>query len=77
MHYVTPELDGGPAIGQARVPVLPGDDVETLAARVLEQEHLLLPGVVDLFARGRVELDGSGQVRLDGAPMDAPLTLAG
>jgi phosphoribosylglycinamide formyltransferase-1 len=74
VHFVTRELDGGPAIGQARVPVLPDDDEETLAARVLEREHVLLPGVVDLIARGRVKLDDSGQVLLDGTPLDAPLS---
>ncbi len=42
IHHVTPELDGGPAIAQARVPVLPGDDADTLAARVLAEEHRLL-----------------------------------
>ncbi len=42
VHEVTTELDAGPIVAQARVPVLPGDDVETLAARVLEEEHRLL-----------------------------------
>ncbi|MGL5362154.1 MAG: phosphoribosylglycinamide formyltransferase [Bosea sp. (in: a-proteobacteria)] len=43
VHWVVPELDAGPVIAQARVPVLPGDKEETLAARVLVQEHLLYP----------------------------------
>ena len=43
MHFVEPELDAGPIIAQARVPVLPGDDAETLAARVLVEEHKLYP----------------------------------
>ncbi len=42
VHEVTPELDGGPILAQARVPVLPGDDAETLAARALVEEHRLL-----------------------------------
>jgi phosphoribosylglycinamide formyltransferase-1 len=46
VHEVTEELDFGPIHGQARVPVLPGDTPETLAARVLEAEHRLLPAVV-------------------------------
>jgi len=46
VHFVTAELDDGPVILQARVPVLPGDDADTLAARVLEQEHLLYPAAI-------------------------------
>ncbi len=52
VHLVTPELDAGPILGQARVPVLPGDTSDTLAARVLTQEHLLDPQVLRRFAQG-------------------------
>ncbi len=52
VHLVTPELDAGPILGQARVPVLPGDTAETLAARVLVQEHRLYPAVLRRFAQG-------------------------
>lgn len=52
VHLVTPELDAGPILGQARVPILPGDTPETLAARVLEQEHRLYPMVLRRFASG-------------------------
>lgn len=52
VHLVTPELDAGPVLGQARVPVLPGDTAETLAARVLIQEHRLYPEVLRRFASG-------------------------
>jgi phosphoribosylglycinamide formyltransferase 1 len=52
VHLVTPELDCGPILGQARVRVLPGDTPETLAARVLEQEHRLYPAVLRRFAAG-------------------------
>ena len=52
VHLVTPELDAGPILGQARVPVLPGDSAETLAARVLAQEHRLYPQVLRRFAHG-------------------------
>ena len=52
VHLVTPELDAGPILGQARVPVLPGDTSDTLAARVLTQEHLLYPQVLRRFAQG-------------------------
>lgn len=52
VHEVTPELDAGPILGQARVPVLPGDTPDTLAARVLAQEHVLYPAVLRRFAAG-------------------------
>jgi len=52
VHLVTPELDAGPILGQARVPVLPGDTEATLAARVLEAEHRLYPAVLRRFAAG-------------------------
>jgi phosphoribosylglycinamide formyltransferase-1 len=52
VHEVTPVLDDGPLLGQARVPILPGDTAETLAARVLVQEHRLYPAVLRRFARG-------------------------
>tara|TARA_R100000322_G_scaffold1819_9_gene1923 strand:- start:14003 stop:14593 length:591 start_codon:yes stop_codon:yes gene_type:complete len=52
VHEVTAELDGGPILGQARVPALPDDTAETLAARVLPFEHRLYPAVLDRFARG-------------------------
>jgi phosphoribosylglycinamide formyltransferase 1 len=51
VHIVTEELDGGEVLGQAEVPVLPGDTAETLAARVLEQEHLLYPRVLAAFVQ--------------------------
>ncbi|TCO80696.1 phosphoribosylglycinamide formyltransferase-1 [Plasticicumulans lactativorans] len=74
IHFVTAELDGGPVFLQARVPVLPGDDAGTLAARVLEQEHRLYPLAIRWFAEGRVRQDGD-RVRFDGALLDAPLPL--
>lgn len=52
VHEVTPVLDDGPILGQARVPVLPGDTSDTLAARVLVQEHRLYPAVLRRFAMG-------------------------
>jgi len=52
VHEVTPALDDGPILGQARVPVLPGDTARSLAARVLEQEHVLYPLVLRRFAEG-------------------------
>jgi phosphoribosylglycinamide formyltransferase-1 len=52
VHEVTEELDGGPVLGQARVPILPGDTPDTLAARVLTREHQLYPAVLRRFAMG-------------------------
>ncbi|WP_299614473.1 phosphoribosylglycinamide formyltransferase [uncultured Tateyamaria sp.] len=52
VHLVTPELDDGPILGQARVPVLEGDTPDDLAARVLTQEHRLYPAVLRRFAAG-------------------------
>jgi phosphoribosylglycinamide formyltransferase-1 len=64
IHYVTEDVDGGPIIAQATVPVLEDDDVESLSARILEQEHRLLPRVVRLIAEGQVHLEGR-RVRID------------
>lgn len=58
VHFVTPELDCGPIIAQAAVPVGPDDDADTLAARVLAAEHRLLPQAVADFVAGRLVLDG-------------------
>ena len=58
VHEVIPDLDAGPILGQARVPVLPGDTPDSLAARVLVQEHILYPAVLKRFASGdRTPLD--------------------
>ncbi|HCB14791.1 MAG TPA: phosphoribosylglycinamide formyltransferase [Gammaproteobacteria bacterium] len=74
IHFVTAELDGGPVIVQARVPVLPDDDPDRLAARVLEQEHRLYPQAIGWFAEGRLRLEGE-QVWFDGKPLMKPLRL--
>jgi phosphoribosylglycinamide formyltransferase 1 len=65
VHFVTPELDGGPAVIQAQVDVLPTDTEMSLAQRVLQQEHLIYPMAVRWFAEQRLMLDGS-RARLDG-----------
>lgn len=67
VHFVTEELDGGPIIAQTRVPVLAGDGPDTLAARVLEREHVILPRTLAWFAARRVSLDGD-RVLIDGVP---------
>ncbi|KAB2932089.1 MAG: phosphoribosylglycinamide formyltransferase [Candidatus Contendobacter sp.] len=74
IHFVTAELDGGPVIVQAKVPVLPGDDPDTLAARVLEQEHRLYPLAIRWFAEGRLRLAGE-QVLFDDQPLVKPLRM--
>ena len=63
-HFVTPDLDRGPIIAQAVVPVFDGDDETRLASRVLEEEHKLLPRVVRWFAEGRLRIVG-GRVSVD------------
>jgi phosphoribosylglycinamide formyltransferase-1 len=74
VHFVTPELDGGPVIAQAHIPIHPGDDEETLASRLLAQEHRLIVACVDAIARGRVRLRDSA-VQWNGAPAMQPLRL--
>ncbi|MEP7240515.1 MAG: phosphoribosylglycinamide formyltransferase [Devosia sp.] len=56
VHFVTPGMDEGPIIAQARVPVLPGDTADVLAARVLAEEHRLYPKALAMLARGEIAL---------------------
>ena len=65
VHFVTAELDGGPAIVQARVPILPGDDANLLAKRVQRQEHLIYPLAVKWFALGLLAMQ-EGKALLNG-----------
>ena len=58
VHFVVPEVDAGPIILQAVVPIEQGDTAETLAARILEKEHLVYPKAVKLFAQGRLSIEG-------------------
>ncbi|MGH8781385.1 phosphoribosylglycinamide formyltransferase [Paraburkholderia sp.] len=58
VHFVTPQLDHGPIVAQAVVPVQAGDDAVALAARVLAVEHILYPRAVRWFVEGRLALDG-------------------
>lgn len=73
VHYVTPELDAGPIIAQAAVPVHAHDTPDTLAARVLEKEHTLYPFAVRLIAEGRVQLYSGRVVFNDVADTDGVL----
>lgn len=70
VHLVSADLDAGPIVAQAAVPVLPGDTAERLAARVLVQEHRIYPLALALLAAGRVRVE-NGRVLLD-APLPDP-----
>jgi phosphoribosylglycinamide formyltransferase-1 len=76
VHLVTPDLDSGPIVAQAVVPVLTGDTEETLSARILRQEHRLYPLAVRWFAEGRVRQAGE-QVEVTGVPPGATLLFSG
>lgn len=73
VHFVRPAMDEGPIITQAAVPVSPADDAETLAARVLEQEHRLYPLAVRLIAEGRVTVRGERAEIAGAAPPQGSL----
>lgn len=76
VHFVTPELDGGPVIAQAEIPLARGETPAALAARLLPHEHRLLVASVGLFADGRIALRDD-TVLCDGRPLAAPLKLTG
>jgi phosphoribosylglycinamide formyltransferase-1 len=75
VQVVDQGTDSGPILIQAAVPVLDGDSEETLAARILEQEHRCYPRAIALWAQGRVQIDGRS-VRIAGAAGDPGRTLA-
>lgn len=68
VHFVTAELDGGPAAIQAVVPVVASDDAASLAARVQQQEHIIYPMAVRWFCEGRLVMNAN-RVLLDGEPL--------
>ena len=72
VHFVTAELDGGPLILQAAVPILAGDDVTSLSARVHAQEHIIYPMTISWLASRRLLWNG-GSPTLDGVPLRAPV----
>ena len=74
VHFVTPRLDSGPILAQAAVPVLPSDTEDTLAARVLVQEHRIYPMAVKWVALGQARLRSDGKVAFDPA-VDAGASL--
>lgn len=82
VHYVTHDMDAGPIIAQAAVPVLPGDDADALSARVLKAEHQLYPQALRMVAAGDVAMQGERTVLLrseayahDAQMLIAPLPL--
>lgn len=72
VHFVTPELDSGPVVLQATVPILPDDNEAQLEARVVEQELHIYPQAVRWFAEGRLRMV-DGHACFDGAPIEQPL----
>ncbi len=73
VHFVTSQLDHGPIIVQAAVPVLPHDSEQTLAARVLEQEHVILPHAVRWFIEGRLHMSAGRVVVTGAAPVSSSI----
>ncbi|PQO94709.1 phosphoribosylglycinamide formyltransferase [Massilia phosphatilytica] len=67
VHFVTAELDHGPAVIQARIPVLPGDTEDSLAERLLAEEHVIYPKAVRLFIEDRLSIE-DGEVRIAVTP---------
>jgi phosphoribosylglycinamide formyltransferase-1 len=68
VHFVTPELDHGPIVAQAAVPVLAGDTPDTLSARLLKQEHVIYPRAVRWFVEGTLQVDGHQVAQTEGEP---------
>lgn len=75
IHFVTEDLDGGPVIARAEVPVRTEDTAESLAERVQAQEHILYPIVIRWFCEGRLQLAGNDAIQFDGAPLPEVVTL--
>jgi phosphoribosylglycinamide formyltransferase-1 len=75
VHFVTEQLDGGPRVLQARVPVVPGDTEATLSQRVLFQEHIVYPLAVNWFCQGRLRC-AAGKAWFDGRALSEPMRLS-
>jgi phosphoribosylglycinamide formyltransferase-1 len=76
VHFVTEDTDGGPVVLQAHVVVRTDDTADSLATRVLEQEHRLYPQAIRWFAEGRIFLDDNGHIYLNGNLLEQPETLS-
>jgi phosphoribosylglycinamide formyltransferase-1 len=75
VHFVTAETDGGPAFLQVRIAIRENDTAETLAERVLQQEHRLYPEAIRRVAEGHIVLDEQDRVLFDGMPLDSACLL--
>ena len=75
IHFVTPDLDSGPLIIQAEVPVLANDTSKSLAARVLEKEHQIYPQAIEWLASGRISMTDDGSVLMDNQKLQKPYRL--
>lgn len=76
VHFVTPQLDHGPIVIQAAVPVLPDDTEDSLAARVLREEHRIYPQALRWFCEDRLQLRADGTVGIAGHPMGEAALIA-
>jgi phosphoribosylglycinamide formyltransferase-1 len=74
VHFVSAELDAGPAIIQYRLAVSPADTQQSLSARVHRGEHIILPRAVAWFCAGRLRLEGNAVI-LDGGRLNAPIVI--
>jgi len=74
VHFVNAELDGGPVLLQARLPVLAADSVESLELRIKTKEHLIYPTAITWLAEGRIELT-DGEIHMDGKKMTGPVVM--
>jgi len=74
VHFVSAELDGGPVISQVRIPIRPGDDAASLAARLSPREHALLVSTAELFAQCSIQCV-AGSIRINGHALARPLQL--
>jgi phosphoribosylglycinamide formyltransferase-1 len=72
VHFVSNELDSGPVVIQVEVPVLPGDTEDTLAERILQQEHVIYPQAISWFVEERLKLNGN-TILLDGNALNEPV----
>lgn len=74
VHFVTPDVDGGPVVAQAKIPIRSDDNAESLAAKLLVEEHRLYPRILQWIASGRLQYQG-GEISFDGSKLNAPLQL--
>jgi len=74
VHFVTPDLDGGPVIARSKVVVASDDNADSLARKVQNKEHRLYPTVIAMYAEGRLKANGS-LVLLDGKPLAEPIDI--